>query len=119
VRNEKPIPQAWLEGIAFVICSDQQDRKAASSRRNPSQDVTMRVVHVKDIKVFTTKIVTDVKNIPKMSPQELGIINPDGMVQTKLVRCLHPCKANPSLYAVLERERRFLIGQGDIMPSFF
>jgi hypothetical protein len=79
--------------------------------------MAMRMVHVEDIKLLMTKIVGDVEDIPKITPQELRMINSDGMVQPKLVRRLHARKSNPFLYTILNRKGRFLIGQGDLVPS--
>jgi hypothetical protein len=91
----------------------------ASPGRNSSQDMAMGMVHVDDIKLLTTKIVGDVEDVPKITPQKLRMISPDGMVQAKLVRRLHACKPNPFLYTILNREGRFLIGQSNLVPSLF
>jgi hypothetical protein len=42
--------------------------------------MAMRVMHVEDIKLLMPKIVGDVEDVPKITPQELRMINPDGMV---------------------------------------
>jgi hypothetical protein len=38
------------------------------------------MVNVEDIKLLMTKIAGDVEDVPKITPQELRMINPDGMV---------------------------------------
>jgi len=91
----------------------------ASLGCNAPQDMAMRMVHVEDIKMLTTKIMGDVEDIPKITPEKLRMISPDGMVQAKLVRRLHTCKPNPFFYTILNREGGLLIGQGDLMPSLF
>jgi hypothetical protein len=80
LRHEKPVPETRFQGVAFVICSDDPDRMTASPRRNSSQDMAMRMVHVEDIKLLMAKIVGNVEDVPKITPQKLRMINPDGMV---------------------------------------
>jgi hypothetical protein len=102
-----------------VIRSDDQNRTTASLGCNSPQDMAMGMMYVEDIKLFTTKIARNVEDVPKIIPEKLGMINPDRMVQTKLIRRRRARKPNPFLYAILNWKRRFLISQGDLMPSLF
>jgi hypothetical protein len=80
LRNEKPIPEARFQRVPFVICSDNQDRMTASSRRNSSKDMAMRVMNIEDIKLLVTKMLAYVEDVPKITPQELRMITLDGVV---------------------------------------
>jgi hypothetical protein len=53
---------------------------SASPRRNPSQEMAIRMVHVEDIELFFTKVDGKVKDVPKIIPEKLWMINLHGMI---------------------------------------
>jgi hypothetical protein len=80
LRNEKPVPEVRFQGVPFVICPDDQDRMTASPCCNSSKDMAMRVMNIKDIKLLVTKILANVEDVPKITPEELRIITFDGVI---------------------------------------
>jgi hypothetical protein len=77
--------------------------------------MTMGVVHIENIELFLTKIMGEVYNVTEMRGQKRGVIKFDGMIQSKSIRGLHSGLEDPLLNTVLQGERRFSIGKGDIM----
>ena len=73
------------------------------------------MVNVQDIELLLAKIAGEVQNVTQMSGQKRGMIGLYGMVQSKLIRGLHSRLENSLFNAVLQGNRRFPIGEGDVM----
>jgi hypothetical protein len=58
-----------------MVSTDNNGWMAGSSRRDPSDEMTMGMVHVDEIELFLPKIVGEVQNIPEVLPKKRGGIN--------------------------------------------
>ena len=98
-----------------MVGPNDDDRMARPPGGDPAQKMTMGMVHVENIELFLPKIAGEVQNITQMSGQKRGMIDLYRMVQSKLIRCLHSRLEDSLFNAVLQGNRRFPIGEGDVM----